>query len=511
MKRLTTLAVMVSLVAVSCGGGVGTTTTAADGRYPHDVVSAYLVACLETTDAESCTCLIDEFQQRLDLESFLALDDHDPGGVAGEVARICLSDAAPTTTIPDEPQPIATLEEVIEVTIVDLEVYWALALPRVWSGLVYESPSFAAPYYISRGDVPECGGPLERPQYEMNAFYCRVDDSIQWDMDILMTGLYEEYGDFTVALVMAHEWGHAIQARFGFDNRTHPTIVSELQADCLAGAWTGWVDREESDLLVLEPGDLEEAMAGFLFIGDSLGTAPTGHDAHGTAFERLNAFFEGYNDGPELCATYEDEYPLIITWTLEQDTLDLDYDIAAATLIDALEIFWSIVYPEFFGEPWQPVAAAVPYYPSTGALPDCGDFPLAADFYELNIFYCPTDDFVAWDDEVLFPALYSEIGDFALGLLLALQWGRAVQNRAGLPLEGAASELQSDCFAGSWTAALTLDEESNPTGLVLSAGDLEEGIASFLLFADHESQATSPFRRFEAFKAGLLDGIEACL
>jgi predicted metalloprotease len=510
VRRLVSLVVALSLVAAACGGrGAATTTTTESAAYPAGVVAAYLAGCLEEADAEFCTCTIEEFQQRLDLASFLALeDDLDLEGVAGDVVRTCLGGIPPTTTIPDGPGPIATLEDLVEITVADLEVYWAHAMPLVW-GIQYESPSFAGGYHIARGDVPECGGPLDRTQYEFNAFYCRIDDSIQWDMDLLMASLYEEYGDFTVALVLAHEWGHAIQQRFEFDNFAHPTIVSELQADCLAGAWTGWVDRGESELLELEPGDLEEAMAGFLLIGDELGTAPGGRDAHGTAFERLNAFFEGYNEGPELCATYEDEYPLIITWTLEQDTLDLDYDIAAATLIDALEIFWSMMYPDAFGEPWEPVSSVIPYYPSTGVLPACGDFPLADDFYELNIFYCPSDDFVAWDDEQLFPDLYVEIGDFALGLLLALQWGRAVQNRAGLPLEGPASELQADCFAGSWTAALTF--EDNPMAVLLSAGDLEEGIASFLIFADHESEDASAFRRFEAFKAGLLDGIDACL
>jgi predicted metalloprotease len=514
MRRVTALVVLASLVAAACGGSgavtsTTTTTTATVATYPAAIVANYLAGCLEEGDAEFCTCTIQEFQQRLDLASFLALDgdDIDLGGPAGEVIRICLGDAAPTTTIPAGPIAIATLVDLIEITIADLEVFWAVAMPRVW-GLAYESPTFAAGYHIGRGDVPECGGPLDRAQYEFNAFYCHVDDSIQWDMDLLMASLYEDYGDFTVALVLAHEWGHAVQARFGFDDFTHPTIVSELQADCFAGAWTGWVDGGESDLLVLEPGDLEEAMAGFLLIGDELGTAPTGHDAHGTAFERLNAFFEGYNGGPEQCATYEDEYPLIITWALEQDTLDLPYEIAAPILVDALEVFWSIVYPDVFGEPWQPVSAVIPYYPSSGVLPPCGDFPLDAEFYEFNIFYCPVEDYVAWDDEQLFPGLYAEIGDFALGLLLALQWGRAVQNRAGLPMEGPFSELQADCFAGSWTASLTF--EDNPMELYLSAGDLEEGISSFLLFADHESEEVSAFRRFEAFKAGFLDGMVEC-
>ena len=88
-----------------------------------------------------------------------------------------------------------------------------------------------------------------------------------------MAPLFEEFGDFTVALVLAHEWGHAIQARYGFDDFNSPTVVSELQADCFAGGWTGASPAARATSR-LAPGDLEEAMAGFLLIGDSLGSAP---------------------------------------------------------------------------------------------------------------------------------------------------------------------------------------------------------------------------------------------
>jgi predicted metalloprotease len=268
-----------------------------------------------------------------------------------------------------------------------------------------------------------------------------------------------------------------------------------------------------SDLLALAAGDLEEAMAGFLLIGDELGSAPSGPDAHGGSFDRLTAFFDGFNGGAALCATYEDDPPLVVFIPLapEDDPQrggDLPFEVAAVLLIEALEVFWEIVYPDLFGEPWEPVSAVIPYRPSTGEVPTCGGFSLGAEFYEYNAFYCPADDFVAWDDEILFPTLYADIGDFAIGLLLALQWGQAVQHRAGLDLEGSAAELQVDCLAGTWTAALTF--EDNPTGLYLSAGDLEEGIAAFLTFSDGGATGPSAFERFEAFKNGFFDGTDAC-
>ena len=107
------------------------------------------------------------------------------------------------------------------------------------------------------------------------------------------------------------------------------------------------------------------------------------------------------------------------------------------------------------------------------------------------------------------PDLYTEIGDFAIGLVLANEWGRAAQARAGLPLDTAAAQLQVDCLAGVWTAAMVPVE--NPLGILLSAGDLEEGIAGFLtLSVTPGDDGVGAFQRFEAFKDGFFDGSDAC-
>ncbi len=48
-----------------------------------------------------------------------------------------------------------------------------------------------------------------------------------------------------VGVVLAHEFGHAVQARA--DEFGQPTILKEQQADCFAGAWAAHVARGESD------------------------------------------------------------------------------------------------------------------------------------------------------------------------------------------------------------------------------------------------------------------------
>lgn len=538
MRRVLAVAVVVSLVAVACGDDnatpIFTSSTpppvSAVGEiapYPQAVVDEYVDGCSGEADEALCRCTIDEFQQRLTLTEFLDLveTDLDTNPMVGDVIDMCLrtGDSTTTTTAPTaaststtQPEftPITDIDTITELTVADLEAWWATELPAVFD-IEYEPVDRYGPFFISQGDVPSCGGPLDRDQFEENAFYCSIDDTVQWDAETLMAPLFQEFGDYTVALVLAHEWGHAIQARYGFDNVTQPTIVAELQADCLAGAWTGRIAAEESDLLRLEPGDLEEGMAGFLLIGDGLGFDPSAQNAHGGSFDRLNAFFEGFNQGVAQCATYEDQPPPVVAIPLrvgEDPTRGGDLALAdtAPFLIDALEAYWAIAYPEIFGSAWVPVARAIPYMPSTGDFPACGGTTLSTDFYDRHAFYCAADDYVAWDDEGLFPDLYVEIGDFAIGLILANEWGRAVQARAGLPIDSDAAQLQVDCLAGMWSAALV--SEDNPTGIVLSAGDLEEGIAGFLTLsgAPGESGGLSAFDRFEAFKDGFLFGNSSC-
>jgi predicted metalloprotease len=532
MKRLAVLFLVFGITAAACGDdsgsplltsttttGQATTTTIGGGEaYPSEMVEAYMDGCRPDGGEDLCRCTIDQYQARLTLQEFIdytantADIGNDP--LAQDIIEFCTREGGTTATTVagGDFVPFADMDGVIDASLADLNVYWAATMQEVW-GIDYQPPTVNGPYYNSRGDQPTCGGPMDPSGYIGNAFYCGFDDTVQWDHEDLMAPLYEQFGDFTVALVLAHEWGHAIQNRYGFDE-SNPTIVSELQADCFAGSWTGRVAANESDILRLEPGDLEEAMSGFLLIGDQLGGDPGDDNAHGGSFDRLNAFYDGFNSGAAQCATYETDPPAVVFIPLEptDDPTqggDLAYDETAPLLIDALETFWGIVYPDVFGGPWVPVSNTIPYDPN-GEVPSCGGFTGQPGFYEGNAFYCAADDFVAWDNVNLFPGLYTDIGDFAIGLVLADEWGRAVQTRAGLTTEGPEAQLQVDCMAGVWTAALV--PADNPTGIRLSAGDLEEGISGFLSLSATPGVEgeVSAFQRFEAFKSGFFDGITVC-
>ena len=50
------------------------------------------------------------------------------------------------------------------------------------------------------------------------------------------------FGEFAVGLVFAHELGHAVQARVGYNPSA--TVYLEQQADCFAGAWAQHVAEQ---------------------------------------------------------------------------------------------------------------------------------------------------------------------------------------------------------------------------------------------------------------------------
>ncbi len=134
--------------------------------------------------------------------------------------------------------------------------------------------------YTSAIDTP-CG------EAELgNAFYCRASHGVYYDQNLMLAQL-QQNGDFAPVFVLAHEWGHLVQGLLGTLDE-FPPIVTELQADCMAGMFAAHVGR----LGLLEAGDLEEA-AGALFLFGDRDVPAFDPDAHGTPGQRIDAFDRG--------------------------------------------------------------------------------------------------------------------------------------------------------------------------------------------------------------------------
>jgi uncharacterized protein len=155
-------------------------------------------------------------------------------------------------------------------------------------GRAYHAPKVIGGY--TAGNGPRCGG---APAEDFNAFYCKPSDYLAWDQALMSAG-YDKIGNAWVYLIIAHEWGHAIQARV---NRSLVSQAGELQADCLgAAALTGAV---RDGTLQAEPTDAEQISQTLAAAADKYPW--TSNRDHGDAAQRSRAFNLGKSQGVKAC------------------------------------------------------------------------------------------------------------------------------------------------------------------------------------------------------------------
>ncbi len=187
----------------------------------------------------------------------------------------------------------------------DLQSYWTTEYPEVYGS---DYTPVAGGFFAvvpSSGQLPPCAAAAD--EIAGNAFYCPSKDVVAWDAEGLLPDLRERFGDFVIPIVLAHEWGHAVQARAKFEGLT---VTKEIQADCFAGAWTAHALKEGK--YKVDDADLDEALAGFLFLRDEPGTESEDPNAHGSGFDRVNSFQTGFDAGAMGCKGYKDGEPPVI-------------------------------------------------------------------------------------------------------------------------------------------------------------------------------------------------------
>ena len=427
---------------------------------------------------------------------------------------------APDTGLDGEEAP--TADQVVEAALTDVEGFWQRAYEDVY-GTPYQPITGGFWAYGPDSEPPPCGTPP--PSYgdiADNAFYCPSDDLIAWDDVNLIPQLYDEFGGFTLGIVFAHEFGHAIQARAG---TSAPTVVLEMQADCFAGAWTADVEAGNSDFFELTLDDLDKAVAGFLELRDGVGTAADNPAAHGTGFDRIGSFVDGYENGVEYCATYPDQLAsgdFVVVEVPFSDPEDferggnLPLDELLPSLLEDLENFWTTRFAAE-GQTWTPVTDVIQVDPDRDEV-ECGDDTYGGKVLLNAAFYCVASDTIYIDGVHLIPTL-DEIGDYAVATEIARQYAFAAQERMGVDESSLDTNLNADCLAGVYAQSGFLgDRQDQGQSLYLSPGDLDEAVIAFLLRSDKTDEVESDddvsvgtaFQRFDAYREGFLSGPGAC-
>jgi predicted metalloprotease len=423
--------------------------------------------------------------------------------------------SAPTAKKPDtsnikiEGDPSTPVNKLAISAIADLQNFWGEQFPKLYDKDF--KPVGGGLYALTPDSEsgPECAS--NYGDVAGNAFYCKLDDSVAWDASGLLPDLQKKYGDFVIPIVLAHEFGHAVQQRSGYFDQNKLTVSSELQADCFAGAWSK--HAQDDKVFDVNAADLDRALAGILDLRDSPGTNVQDPSAHGSGFDRVSAFQDGFDNSVEKCKDYKDGDPVVLELPFndEQDAAsegNAPYDSIVNGVPYDLEDYWTQVYPELTdGKAWQPLKGEKPFDPNEP--PMCGD--QSAKGYAL--FYCVPEDYVGWDNVERMPQIYAQGGDYALATLLATQWGLAALTRLGDDSDEKTSTARGDCLAGAYTASVILYNRKDTSSFHISPGDLDEGIKALLLFrgeGDVNRQGAG-FDRVRAFREGVIDGAQPCL
>lgn len=380
--------------------------------------------------------------------------------------------------------------------------FWEANLSKVYD--VKFKPLAGGVYAYSSGSrIPPCDGqPMPYLLLQENAFYCPGSDFIAWDDEGLFPRLEKKFGRFLLAVVLAHEWGHAIQQR---SNVNLETIYAEQQADCFAGAWAASLSPASNpELAQLRDAELDRALSGLIEFRDLVGMTPTDFGSHGSGFDRVRAFQDGYVSGIATCAGFADRHLdlVAIGFRSMKERFrggNLPYNEVFPAVQDQLAKYWTTT----FGA--DPLTAEASF-----EFPLCFAAPLSPPGFDESTFtYCPSDGRILYSDAAM-KELYAQTGDFGPATVLAVTWSAArYLSLGGNPAE-TTFWIRSMCTAGAWAASL-FDAEV-PENSLLSPGDLDEAVMAILGGAgtSPSAQFGTGFDQVSAFRTGFVNGGRNC-
>lgn len=163
-------------------------------------------------------------------------------------------------------------------------------------------------------------------QAAMGPFYCPPDQRVYLDLGFFdeMASRFRAPGQFPQAYVIAHEIGHHIQNLLGISGKVDEmrgrmskrdanalSVRVELQADCLAGVWAYYANREHGGTATITDRDVEQAVAAATAIGDdrlqrqAQGRVVPDSFTHGSSAQRVRWLKVGLDSGDmNRCDTF---------------------------------------------------------------------------------------------------------------------------------------------------------------------------------------------------------------
>ncbi|MGB3737482.1 MAG: neutral zinc metallopeptidase [Ilumatobacter sp.] len=452
-------------------------------------------------------------------------------------------DFDPTMIDPDaidfgDDKPPQPWDDFLSVALADVEV-WLEAEFEPAFGLPFEplEGGIFAAYPERTTPIPGCGTPTSTFEdiQRGGAIYCFLGDFIAYDdtPEGVVGSLASTFGPVTFGLVLAHEYGHALQDRTGVLRRQDlATVDLEQQADCVAGAWAGRANAGLAPGITFDDNDVRAGLISMISIEDPIGTDPNSPGGHGSGFDRVGAFQVGFREGLGRCATLiDDPLPLTPILFTQRDfetggnaPFGFGEDELFGFILPDLNLLYDNDLDARFPDFRQLDLLAVQAESEISCVSPTGFFPIGVELCsESNTVYL---------NEPVARQLYGDFGDFGPAYLLGLAWAEHAQNTSNSSLVGEARQLQNDCLTGAWVRSVipvldengrpVLDAEGFPTlpeprdpdrRAQVSDGDLTEAILTAIVIGDDQVDLDivgSPFEKIDAFRRGTLEGISAC-
>lgn len=184
---------------------------------------------------------------------------------------------------------------------------------EVWTARLsgYKPPRLV---FFEQGTTTACG----TASSSVGPFYCPGDRSVYIDLGFLaqLQRQFGASGRYAQTYIVAHEVGHHIQNLRGTSDRVQAASGSangqalgiglELQADCLAGAWSALANKAGN--VTITDRELDQALNAASAVGDdriqqkTQGRVDPESWTHGSAQQRRDAFLAGYTTAdPARC------------------------------------------------------------------------------------------------------------------------------------------------------------------------------------------------------------------
>ena len=417
-------------------------------------------------------------------------------------------------------KPEREYDDFLDAALHDIQLWWSVQYPAIYDDPLRPLRGGVYAAYPERTDpIPGCGQSQETTYEEIAefaAFYCPEGDFMVYDdgEDGVLFSLAAEFGSTILGVVMAHEFGHAIQARAGVIRRDVATIITEQQADCFAGAWVAHARSGESETIEFTDDDVRIGLLAMITVRDPIGVDQFSEGGHGSAFDRVGAFQVGFTEGAARCAELIDDPLPLVPNVLQpgsnpKGNAPFGYEDNQIVTIIARDLndFWPQALASVDAE--LPALTVVPVDGADDV--DCDD---PAGDLATGAVYCAATREV-FLEEGFARDLYGRFGDFVVGYMLGEAWSEAAQQALGSRLAGEDRALLSDCLTGAWVADIIPDAQGRTPrgGARIEAGDLDEAIRTALIVGDDTSTDDvlgSGFEKIASFREGVLDGIPAC-